>query len=98
MSVLRCCVLFLALLGSQAVLAGGTGPTHPQKARQHPLDSREPRQEVIERPHDTREGSGPPALPSERAPGEADVPPLPDRKEGPVAPGEQGGERREAGS
>ncbi|PNG11207.1 hypothetical protein CXK94_01110 [Stutzerimonas stutzeri] len=95
MSVLRWCVLFLALLGSQAVVAGGTGPTHPQKARQHPLDSSEPRQEVIERPRGGPR-SGAPALPSERAPGEADRPPLPDREEGPAVPDERAGERRGA--
>jgi len=98
MSALRCCVLLVALAGSQVVPAGGTGPTHPEKARQHPLDSSEPRQEVIERPRDTREGSEAPALPSEQVPGETDGPPLPDREEGPVAPDARSGERRDSGS
>ncbi len=98
MSALRCCVLLVALAGSQVVPAGGTGPTHPEKARQHPLDSSEPRQEVIERPRDDPQGSGAPAVPAGQVPGETDMPPLPDREEGPVAPDERSGERRDSGS
>ena len=37
----------LALAGSAS--ATGTGPTLPEKSREHPLDNREPRQEVIDR-------------------------------------------------
>lgn len=40
----------LALAGSAS--ATGTGPTLPEKSREHPLDVREPRQEIIDRPND----------------------------------------------
>lgn len=42
-------VLFVSILvAAPLASAGGTGSTHPEKAREHPLDSREPRQGVIE--------------------------------------------------
>ena len=37
----------LVLAGSAS--ATGTGPTLPEKSREHPLDNREPRHEVIDR-------------------------------------------------
>ena len=36
------------LITAPLAIAAGTGSTHPEKAREHPLDSREPRQGVIE--------------------------------------------------
>lgn len=46
---------FIASLASvSAASATGTGPTLPEKSREHPLDNREPRQEVIERREDVQ--------------------------------------------
>lgn len=54
---------FLASLAlATAASATGTGPTLPEKSREHPLDNREPRQEVIERKDDNRRQSRPPTL------------------------------------
>lgn len=47
-------VLAALLALPAAVLAEETGPTHPQPAREHPLDIREPRQDVIESPGNDR--------------------------------------------
>ncbi len=45
---MRVPLFLLTLMAAAAAFAAGTGPTHPNKAREHPLDAREPRQEVIE--------------------------------------------------
>ncbi len=39
-------VMMVAIL--PLVSAAGTGPTLPEQSREHPLDTREPRQDVIE--------------------------------------------------
>lgn len=40
------------LVVSTGAVADNTGPTLPEKSREHPLDNREPRQDVIERPQE----------------------------------------------
>ncbi|UPQ83128.1 hypothetical protein M0M42_01560 [Pseudomonas knackmussii] len=52
----------LALVSS--AFATGTGPTMPEKTREHPLDNREPRQEVIDRQGDSQRQPRPPTLES----------------------------------
>ena len=42
--------------------ATGTGPTLPEKSREHPLDTREPRQDVIEGRDGRQDLSRPPTL------------------------------------
>src|SRR5690606_25364749 len=42
MSFVRYSILLLSLAFASGVTAEGTGPTQPDKARQHPLDNREP--------------------------------------------------------
>ncbi|WP_312591769.1 hypothetical protein [Stutzerimonas nitrititolerans] len=43
----------VAILGvTTGAMADNTGPTHPEKSREHPLDNREPRQDIIERPQE----------------------------------------------
>lgn len=55
--------LFLAtLILASAALATGTGPTLPEKSREHPLDNREPRQDVIERQDESDALPRPPTL------------------------------------
>src|SRR5690606_313011 len=45
--------LLVAILGvATGAMADNTGPTHPEKSREHPLDNREPRQDIIERPQE----------------------------------------------
>lgn len=41
-------ILITALASVTTVHAEGTGPTLPERSREHPLDNREPRQDVIE--------------------------------------------------
>lgn len=59
------------LIAAPLASAAGTGPTHPEKTREHPLDSREPRQEVIESGDDSHGQPRPSTL--EAPPG---VPPI----------------------
>ncbi|MBA1278858.1 hypothetical protein [Stutzerimonas stutzeri] len=55
--------LFLATLAlASAAMATGTGPTLPEKSREHPLDNREPRQDVIERQDESESMPRPPTL------------------------------------
>ena len=55
--------LFLATLGlASTAVATGTGPTLPEKSREHPLDNREPRQDVIERQDESESLPRPPTL------------------------------------
>ncbi|WP_313089019.1 hypothetical protein [Pseudomonas sp.] len=67
---MRVPLLLLTLTATAAAFADGTGPTHPNKAREHPLDAREPRQEVIEH-GDQADPPRPPTLESPPA-----VPPI----------------------
>ncbi|GAB6390212.1 hypothetical protein [Stutzerimonas marianensis] len=76
-------LLAIGLLLTGNALATGTGPTLPEKSRDHPLDNREPRQEVIEQPREDESSQprpptleSPPAVPpveptERRAPGTA---------------------------
>jgi hypothetical protein len=50
------------LMAASLAIAAGTGPTHPEKAREHPLDTREPRQDVIESGDDSQGHPRPPTL------------------------------------
>ncbi|MCQ2039992.1 MULTISPECIES: hypothetical protein [Stutzerimonas stutzeri subgroup] len=43
MGMLRLSILLVSLAGASTALGETTGPTNPEKARQYPLDSREPR-------------------------------------------------------
>lgn len=45
---MRIPVFMMVVAVSPLALATGTGPTLPEKSREHPLDTREPRQDVIE--------------------------------------------------
>ncbi|MGK9066093.1 hypothetical protein [Stutzerimonas chloritidismutans] len=59
---MRVLLLSIGLSVTGSVLAEGTGPTHPEKSRTHPLDTREPRQDVIEQPGDKASSPRPPTL------------------------------------
>jgi len=76
MSMLRLSILLVSLAGASTVIAGGTGPTHPDKARQHPLDNSEPRRDSDEKPQD-EDRIDVPVLQPRQAPIETDVPPSP---------------------
>ena len=67
---LRSLIFTATLVVAAPALATGTGPTLPGNSREHPLDNREPRQDVIDAPGERE--SRPPTL--EAPPGEA--PPL----------------------
>jgi len=61
-------LIFTATLAVAApALATGTGPTLPEKSREHPLDTREPRQDVIDAPDERQPRpptlEAPPAVP-----------------------------------
>ena len=66
---LRTLIFTATLVAATPALATGTGPTLPEKSREHPLDNREPRQDVIDSPDEGEQR--PPTL---EAPPE--VPPL----------------------
>lgn len=69
MSALRLLFATALVLLSPMALATGTGPTHPEKTRQGPLDTSEPRQEVIEQERGEpgqQRGDEPRELPAER--------------------------------
>lgn len=68
---LRTVLLISTAAMASMAMAAGTGPTLPENSREHPLDTREPRQEVID---GRSEGSsGQPRPPTLEAPPE--VPP-----------------------
>ena len=50
MSILRDGMLLLSLAFAAGAMADGTGPTQPDKARQHPLDNSAPRDDSVEQP------------------------------------------------
>jgi len=93
MGMLRLSILLVSLAGASSALGETTGPTNPEKARQHPLDSREPR------PHsgqqsDEMEQIEAPLLQPRQAPIETDVPPTPEpRDEQPGADVDAAGNR-----
>lgn len=66
---LRLLIFAATFATASAALATGTGPTLPEKSREHPLDNREPRQDVIDQQNDTQ-----PRPPTLEAPPE--VPPV----------------------
>lgn len=68
---LRLSIFVASLALASAALATGTGPTLPEKSREHPLDTREPRQDVIDLPDG---GEGQPRPPTLEAPPE--IPPV----------------------
>lgn len=80
MTMLRLSILLVSLLGAASALAENTGPTNPEKARQHPLDSREPRQQS-DRQSDEMEQIEAPRLQPRQAPIETDVPPSPEPRD-----------------
>ena len=80
---LRTLIFTATLVAAAPALATGTGPTLPEKSREHPLDNREPREGVIDAP-DKRE-LRPPTL---DAPPE--VPPLEPVEPAPPPPESQG--------
>ncbi|EWC43233.1 hypothetical protein [Stutzerimonas stutzeri] len=76
MGMLRLSILLVSLAGASTALAEPTGPTHPEKARQHPLDNREPRPQSDRQAEETQQIEAP-LLQPRPAPGETDVPPTP---------------------
>ncbi len=75
MNFLRYGILLLSLAFASGVMAEGTGPTQPDKARQHPLDNSEPRDEPAEQPRQQQQLDQPPTLQPRQSPIETDVPP-----------------------
>ncbi len=93
MDLLRMSILLVPLLGATSALAETTGPTNPEKARQHPLDSREPRPQSGHQ-SDEMEQIEAPMLQPRQAPIETDVPPTPEpRDEQPGADVDAAGNR-----
>lgn len=74
---MRIPVLVMMMAVAPLVSATGTGPTLPEKSRENPLDTREPRQDVIEEHGD----SGQPRPPTLEVP----------RKMAPTTPPSQDG-------
>jgi len=75
MNFVRYGILLLSLAFASGVMAEGTGPTQPDKARQHPLDNSEPRDEPAEQPRQQQQLDQPPTLQPRQSPIETDVPP-----------------------
>jgi hypothetical protein len=59
---LRLLIFAATFATASTALATGTGPTLPEKSREHPLDNREPRQDVIDQQNDTQRQPRPPTL------------------------------------
>jgi hypothetical protein len=59
---LRLLIFTATFAAASVALATGTGPTLPEKSREHPLDNREPRQDVIDQQNDTQRQPRPPTL------------------------------------
>lgn len=76
---IRVPVLVMMVAVAPLVSATGTGPTMPEKSRDNPLDTREPRQDVIEERGGSEQQPRPPTL---------EVP----RKMAPTTPPSQDGE------
>ncbi|RRU76979.1 hypothetical protein EGJ05_06225 [Stutzerimonas xanthomarina] len=93
MGMLRLSILLVSLAGATSALAEITGPTNPEKARQHPLDNREPRPQSDQQ-SDEMEQIEAPILQPRQAPIETDVPPTPEpRDEQPGADVDAAGNR-----
>ncbi|HBM07358.1 hypothetical protein CXF92_19830 [Pseudomonas sp. Choline-3u-10] len=92
---IRVSLFVSTLMAASLTIAAGTGPTHPEEAREHPLDTREPRQDVIESGDDSQGQPRPPTL---EAPPE--VPPVtPDeRPSSPDRPDTRSGESDDSAS
>ncbi|HAB64420.1 MAG TPA: hypothetical protein DCE49_09605 [Pseudomonas sp.] len=92
---IRVSLFVSTLMAASLAIAAGTGPTHPAKAREHPLDTREPRQDVIESGDDSQGQPRPPTL---EAPPE--VPPVTpvERPSPPDRPGTRSGESDDSAS
>lgn len=58
----RMALLVSTMMVASMTIAAGTGPTHPEKSREHPLDSREPRQDIIDDGGDSQAQPRPPTL------------------------------------
>ncbi|MCQ4257210.1 hypothetical protein [Stutzerimonas stutzeri] len=65
---MRVPVLVMMVAAAPLVSATGTGPTLPEKSREHPLDTREPRQDVIEDRSGSQDKPRPPTLESPTEP------------------------------
>jgi hypothetical protein len=59
---MRIPVFVMMVAAAPLALATGTGPTLPEKSRKHPLDTREPRQDVIEDRGGSQDQLRPPTL------------------------------------
>lgn len=70
---LRTLIFTATLVVAAPVLATGTGPTLPEKSREHPLDNREPRQDIIETPDEGK--PRPPTLESPPVEAPPEIPP-----------------------
>lgn len=93
MGMLRLSILLVSLVGASTALGETTGPTNPEKARQHPLDNREPRPQSDQQ-SDEMEQIEAPVLQPRQAPIETDVPPTPEpRDEQPGADVDAAGNR-----
>ncbi|WP_312916704.1 hypothetical protein [Stutzerimonas kunmingensis] len=93
MGMLRLSILLVSLVGASTALGETTGPTNPEKARQHPLDNREPRSQSGQQ-SDEMEQIEAPMLQPRQAPIETDVPPTPEpRDEQPGADVDAAGNR-----
>ncbi|MCQ2033575.1 MULTISPECIES: hypothetical protein [Stutzerimonas] len=93
MGMLRLSILLVSLVGASTALGETTGPTNPEKARQHPLDNREPRPQSDQQ-SDEMEQIEAPMLQPRQAPIETDVPPTPEpRDEQPGADVDAAGNR-----
>lgn len=93
MGMLRLSILLVSLVGASTALGETTGPTNPEKARQHPLDNREPRPQSDQQ-SDGMEQIEAPLLQPRQAPIETDVPPTPEpRDEQPGADVDAAGNR-----
>ena len=75
MNFVRYGILLLSLAFASGVMAEGTGPTQPDKARQHPLDNSPPRDDSVEQPRQGPQRDQTPVLQPRQAPIETDVPP-----------------------
>ncbi|WP_217477525.1 hypothetical protein [Stutzerimonas stutzeri] len=86
---LRLGFFIASLMLASSASATGTGPTLPEKSREHPLDNREPRQEIIDRQDDRQPRpptlEAPPEIPPQ-APVERRLP-----SEGPAPHGSEAG-------
>jgi len=82
---IRVSLFVSTFMAASLAIAAGTGPAQPGQSREHPLDTREPRQEIIDSDNSSQGQSRPPTLeaPPIVPPVEpAEVPPQPDGPRG----------------